>query len=164
MPFTDRIRTSTGCSKAVAAARTLHSNGRRDTKPMAIGERNLYPLSFSTPTQALEIPAPLPHSVRASVTSAGWLFDSQCLAEQLVRAQADRPFKLGGEQGSKHQPRELQNTPSPCAFDPTPFTLPTSIILKDRVCLKYQDVLEFWPVPLNSRSSTWPTSSSVAPP
>ncbi|KAG9043690.1 hypothetical protein FS837_009241 [Tulasnella sp. UAMH 9824] len=101
----------------------------------------VYPNSLASLTQALESPAPLLRSLRISVVGAGWLNDSQRLAERVIWAQADQPFRLlGGDQGNLRH-LELQNVP--CLFDPTPFTLLTSLSLAAGVRLKFQDVLDF---------------------
>ncbi|KAG8909320.1 hypothetical protein FRC01_007014, partial [Tulasnella sp. 417] len=99
------------------------------------------PKSFAAVTKALSIPAPLLRSLRISIPNVGWPTDSPGLEERSIGPQADRRFQLlGGEQGNLRH-LELRNTP--CFFDPTPFILLTSLVLADRVRLKYQDVLDF---------------------
>ncbi|KIO16496.1 hypothetical protein M407DRAFT_12791 [Tulasnella calospora MUT 4182] len=95
------------------------------------------PKSFAALTRALEKPAPLLRSLRVSVTDAGWVLDSPRLGGRSIGT----PFQLlGGKQGNLRH-LKLQNTP--CFFDPTPFTLLTSIVLADGVRMRYQDVLNF---------------------
>ncbi|KIO31785.1 hypothetical protein M407DRAFT_217869 [Tulasnella calospora MUT 4182] len=88
-------------------------------------------------TRTLEDPAPLLRSLRVSVTDAGWLVDSPRLGGRSIGP----PFQLLG--GKQMNLRHLKLQKTPRFFDPTPFTLLTSIVLVDGVRLKYQDVLDF---------------------
>ncbi|KAG8932961.1 hypothetical protein FRC00_013851 [Tulasnella sp. 408] len=89
------------------------------------------PMSLATLIQALETPAPILHSLRVSTTYTEQVDDSQPIS----------PFRLlDGKQGYL---RRLELNKTPCAFDPTPFTLLTSMILEEGVYTRYQDVLDF---------------------
>ncbi|KAG8941334.1 hypothetical protein FRC04_004614 [Tulasnella sp. 424] len=102
---------------------------------------SVHPKSFGVLTQAFEIPAPILHSLRLSVSSTGYSNDSPLLVERPLSTQVGRSFQLlGGEQGNL---RRLEIRNAPCIFDPKPFGLLTSLVLADGVRISYENLLVF---------------------